>query len=92
MTTQDKMQNLIWGPLQMQGGLTHNYPETYNCKVFYEAPENLITCTAQCSLGPYETQNVEFYLTSASPVLRDDHILITSQNGMLSTSYPLELI
>ena len=24
MTTQDKTQNLIWGPLQMQGGLTHS--------------------------------------------------------------------
>ena len=57
-----------------------NYPETYNCTVFYEAPEKLFTCTAQCNLGPFETQNVEFYLPSASPVLRNDYILITSQN------------
>ena len=56
-----------------------NYPETYNCTVFYEAPETLFTCTAHCNLGPFESQNIEFYLPSASPVLRDDYILITSR-------------
>ena len=56
-----------------------NYPVPHNCRVFYEAPEYLFTCTAQCNLGPFETQNVEFYLPSASPVLRNDHILITAQ-------------
>ena len=32
-----------------------NYPEPYNCTVFYEASEALFTW----NLGPFETQNVE---------------------------------
>jgi len=55
-----------------------NYPNKHICTVYYEYPQLLYTCTANCTLEPHETQTVEFYLTPAAPVLRNDNILITS--------------
>jgi len=55
-----------------------NYPERFICPVYYESPQLLYTCTAECFLEPFETQTVEFLLPSAAPVLRTDTILITS--------------
>jgi len=55
------------------------HPEEYRCEVYHESPNELFTCTAFCTLGPYETQGVEFTLPRAAPVIRSDYILITGQ-------------
>jgi len=55
-----------------------NYPIEHICTVYYEYPQLLYTCTANCILEPHETKEIEFYLTPAAPVLRTDNILITS--------------
>jgi hypothetical protein len=58
--------------------ITFDYPLTHNCIVFYAAPRELYTCEATCTLGPHETQEIEFRLPPAAPVIRTDHILITA--------------
>ncbi len=59
--------------------IVFKYPVTYKCSVYYTAPRELFNCTAEYSLKPFETQDVEFELPSAAPVIRKDHILITAQ-------------
>jgi len=56
-----------------------NYPVRHQCTVYFEPHKELFTCEAVCKLGPYEMQDVDFILPKASPVVRTDHILITSQ-------------
>jgi hypothetical protein len=55
------------------------YPTVFHCETYFESPSKLFTCQARCTLEPYEVQEVEFVLPPASPVIRTDHILTTSQ-------------
>jgi hypothetical protein len=65
--------------------ITFKKPRPFECKVFYTAPRELYTCEATCSLAPNETQDVEFVLNPAAPVVRSDYILITAtQLGTVS--------
>ena len=56
-----------------------NYPIRHQCTVYFEPHTDLYTCETRCKLSPYEMKDVEFILPKASPVIRTDHILITSQ-------------
>ena len=55
-----------------------NYPERFNCPVYYEPTADLFLCQAKCDLAPKETQTVIVELSPHAPVIRTDHILITS--------------
>jgi hypothetical protein len=54
-------------------------PEEQNVQIYDVAPRQLNICTANVVLKPFETKPVEFTLHSAAPVIRTDHILITSK-------------
>ncbi len=56
-----------------------NYPMKHYCTTYHESPSKLFMCQAQCTLGPYEITEVEFSLSPAAPIIRTDHILISSQ-------------
>ena len=64
--------------------------------MFYESPKDIFTCVATCILDPYEVREVEFFLSSAAPVLRNDHILITGQSwdtiSVIPTRSDVELV
>ncbi|RPH79157.1 MAG: hypothetical protein EHM77_06190, partial [Planctomycetaceae bacterium] len=55
------------------------YPSYHQCEVYFEPAKLLYTCDTVCNLAPFEVQDVEFILPKAAPVIRTDHILITSQ-------------
>jgi len=57
-----------------------NYGAKTICTVYYEPFINLFNCHATCDLKPNEEQDVIFYLPKIAPVIRNDHILITSRN------------
>ncbi|MEG2013588.1 MAG: hypothetical protein RR063_10370 [Anaerovoracaceae bacterium] len=74
------------GMIAYTGEVKNPYPEVifsiptvYKCSVFYETPEEAMTCTAHVTLGPLEVADVQFYLSQAAQVLRTDYILITGQ-------------
>jgi Reverse transcriptase (RNA-dependent DNA polymerase)/RNase H-like domain found in reverse transcriptase len=68
----------IGSPQNTYPEITFKYPQDISCAVYYAAPRELNICEATCTLDPYETQEVEFKLHPAAPVIRKDIILITS--------------
>ncbi len=58
--------------------VTFNYPEIYSCHVLYVSPADIYNCSAHVSLGPNQSDDIEFTLNPAAPVLRTDHVLISS--------------
>jgi transposase InsO family protein len=58
--------------------ITFSSPNLFRCDVFHVAPRDLNRCEAICDLLPHETQDVEFLLNQAAPIIRTDYILITA--------------
>ena len=53
-------------------------PFRVSVPVYYSSPHETFSCTANYSLKPFETRDVEFFLHSAAPVLRNNEIIITA--------------
>ena len=71
--------------LAYTGDLNNPYPEIifknpieFQCQVYYESSQDLLSCYADCILSPHETQDVIMRLPRAAPIISTDHILITS--------------
>jgi hypothetical protein len=56
------------------------HPVFTTCKVYQVSPSDMKSCVAFCTLKPNEIQDIEFTLNPASPVTRQDFILVTALN------------
>jgi hypothetical protein len=65
--------------IPIQRSYSFNYPVRHQCTVYFEPHKELFTREGICKLGSYEMQDVDYRLPKAAPVIRNDHILITSQ-------------
>jgi len=55
-----------------------NNPEKCICPVYYDSALDVYDCELECDIGPQETQDVLVKLPRNAPLIRTDHILITS--------------
>jgi dUTPase len=55
-----------------------NNPILQIVNLIYASPSEIMTCTAEYVLKPYETANIEFKLHPAAPVTRTDEVIISS--------------
>ncbi|MBG0744848.1 MAG: DDE-type integrase/transposase/recombinase [Cylindrospermopsis raciborskii KL1] len=57
-----------------------NNPEKFICPVYYDSALDVYDCELECDIEPQETQDVIVKLPRIAPLIRTDHILITSIN------------
>jgi len=55
-----------------------NIPEPLKIPVYQASPSDIMSCTAEYCIKPYETKDIEVALHPAAPVLRTFEVLITS--------------
>jgi len=55
-----------------------NNPVSIKPTIYFEDSVEIHTCLGYCDLDPYEKDSITFFLHCAAPVIRTDHVLISS--------------